>query len=106
MALVDFTNAVLHFPSVFPGGTEDMNFSTSYLCDANGNTIVTNYRSTRLINEEKRDVRAFSGNFTTSGTEFYFGAYANVSSKWKITGISFQAGDSYSFQIPIYLTCN
>lgn len=111
MAMVDFTNAKIvplegYTRPVFDPGY--VNLYTSTFKDAVGNTINTNGTRNVLINESKRLVLSFSGAFTTSGTEFYITATSGspVPAKWRVYNISFQNGDTYSFEIPINLICN
>ena len=108
MAFVDFSNAQLHLPS-----NSSFNITTDayaciyngYLVNASGQAVSTNYNVQLLIDEPKKLVFQYTGTFTASGTEFYFGVRNAVNEKYKITGVNFQNGDQYSFQIPITLTC-
>lgn len=107
MAQVDFSNAILSLPSsFFPLKTVDAALYGSGLYNANNQQINSNYTSQIIVNEEKRLVIAYSGTFNASGTEFYFGAVAQIGQKWKMSNISFNSGDTYVFQVPITLTCN
>lgn len=109
MAFVDFSNAQLHLPSsptfnITNNG--NVCLSNNVLTNASGQTIVSNYNHSITINEQKKQVHQYTGTFTASGTEFYLGDKLAVNQKYKITGISFQNGDNYSFEIPVTLTCN
>ena len=108
MAFVDFSNAQLHLPSdsTFNITTEAYaSLYNSYLFNSSSQTIVNNNYCNLLKNEQKKLVFVYTGTFTESGTEFYFGHRSALYQKYKITGVSFQAGDTYSFQIPVTLTC-
>lgn len=103
MAQVDFSNAVLrpntgHKPFNFQNFMEIAN--ANYMCKANGVTISTNHVMTVLENTKNKYSVLFTGTFTESGTECYLHNYLT----WKITNISFSAGDSYSFAIDIETT--
>lgn len=110
MAIVDFSNARIE-----PVGTKsifnttsnvDLDISNWTLKDASGNTINTGQAS-RLIDQQNRLLFAYYGDFTASGTEFYIGQSISSGSivyAWKISNISFQSGDSYSFKINATLT--
>ena len=109
MALIDFSNAVLHLPtstSFYVLTEADAGLNGYYLYNSGGTKISTNEGCLKIKDEQYLSVLSYAGNFTASGTEFYLGSRSNISEKWKITGISFQSGDSYSFQIPINLICN
>lgn len=108
MAMVDFSNAKLNIPasgniletSGYAGTLQ------SLFCNASGQQINTNQTVNILIDAEKNIEIGYTGEFTQSGNEFYIKTRTNVNENWKITGVSFQAGDTYSFQIPTTLTCN
>lgn len=108
MAMVDFSNAVLT-----PEGSSIIS-SYSYVnlnqgdfsnLTTPGIAINSNANVTIIKNEANQAIISYTGTFTESGNGFYIGLN-NYYPRWKITGISFQAGDTYSFQIPITLICN
>ena len=104
MAQVDFTNARLELiGTVSPVSQAYVNLDTAVLYNASGQAINGNYSISWLVNEQKKALASYSGLFTASGTEFYL--HSNTNSKWKVSNISFQNGDSYTFQIPVSLTC-
>ena len=108
MAFVDFSNAQLHLPSdasfnITDRGNASLDYG--YLFNALGQNISTNESYQKLQDESKKLAYSYAGTFTASGTEFYFGSSSAIPTKYKITGISFQSGDNYSFEIPVTLTC-
>ena len=104
MALVDFSNAVLHLPTTNPLNNSHAGMLGNFLTDSNGNSIGS--MNTQVLKDEnKRLVMLYNGTFSTSGTELYFGL--NIQRlRWRISNISFQNGDNFTFQIPINLICN
>ena len=110
MAQVDFSNARIEpvvSPNVSTGNATAnsyLNLNSTALVDATDNAIVTNYSSQLLKNEKKEFVYMYTGTFTTSGTVCYIRYVSNVS-WWKISNISFSAGDTYAFSIKADLIC-
>jgi len=116
MAEVDFSNARIEPLTAFGSYTNIVNPVSlygylsltygSYLYDVNDNTIAS-MTATVLTNTSNQLVVSFRGTFTTSGTEFYIiGASYPRACGWKISNISFSAGDTYTFQINASLVCN
>lgn len=110
MAMVDFSNAKISVDnsSSNPPSTQlyaNVDAFIGWLNDANNNHICTNKNVTQVVNQDKKLVAAFTGTFTASGTEFYL-RYDSGGARWKVSNISFQSGDTYSFQIPIEIICN
>ena len=106
MAQVDFSNASLSLVgSAPPFSTSYVNLNTATLRDVNGNAITTNNSITFLENEQDSLLASYTGVFIASGTEFYIYTANNIG-LWKISNISFQNGDAYTFQMPVTLTCN
>ena len=111
MAQVDFSNAVISVDTslankVNPVSRLEINIdASSSLNDANGNVISTNYSATRTVNEQYQFVYVYTGRFTASGTEFYvYKDYASAA-RWKVSNVSFSAGDTFSFKIRADLIC-
>ena len=109
MAMVDFTNAVIEVDSTYsapPFAAPEVNVSSGSLRDAGGSQIGGSNHS-KIVDQLMNQVHSYSGTFTADGTEFYI--YSTTGSpspaRWRISNISFHAGDTYSFQIPIELTC-
>lgn len=108
MAQVDFSNA-----RIVPIGARNatalqyVSLNTQNISDVSGTTIVSGASITRQVNEQKQLVYLYQGAFTTSGTEFY--VQQNVGrtthSGFKISNVSFQSGDTYSFKIRADLVC-
>ena len=108
MAFVDFTNAVLHLPTDTSYNVTTIGYASLYngqLFNASRVSIADNYSCSLLEDSSNKLLLVYTGTFNTSGTEFYLGGRSAIIQKYKMTGISFQAGDTYSFQIPITLTC-
>lgn len=119
MAQVDFSNARIEpstitsssFPTAInPTAYENVMLSgvgNTALWDASMNTVSDPVTITRLVNEKKQLMYLYQGTFTASGTEFYIlNANQGIITGWKISNISFSAGDTYVFQINATLVCN
>ena len=111
MAQVDFSNARItpttnpwgH--SANPTGTEYANLNVSNgIYDASGNGLVSNFSMNILKNANRQFVFLWSGTFTASGTEFYIVSSSGYSA-WKVSNITFNAGDTYTFSISANLIC-
>lgn len=110
MAEVDFSHARIQ-PATSYGGHSNLEnpakyqyvslATVDYLYDINENTIASLNR-TQLVNQQKQLVYQYSGTFTASGTEFYFGHSLAI---WKVSNISFSSGDTFIFQIQADLIC-
>ena len=106
MAMINFTDAILHIPAnANPIDYVKVTLDYSLLTDSNNEIISDNGACDILTATPKNLVLSYSGKFTANGTEFYFGPGSGSANKWKMTGISFQSGDTYNFQIPVTLTC-
>ena len=105
MAAVDFSNARI---SVDPTRTKSpifpvyLNLGSNYFSDSNGNVINTG-TFTRDVDEQSKLSYKYSGTFTASGTEFYFGDYYSWQQRWHISNITFRSGDTYEFKVTAYL---
>ena len=113
MSMVNFTNAKIDVVesqgTVVPVYWNNASINATTLTDISGNTINSNGICNLIVDEAKKYEYIYSGSFVTSGTEFYIDANPGSvpkNARWKISNISFQSGDTYSFQIPITLTCN
>jgi len=104
MAMVDFTNAKIHVPESYnPTDQAFLGIGGNFLTDANGSSVGS-MSATKIKEDPKHFIYEYAGSFTASGTEFYFGLNLAFM-RWKMTGISFQAGDTFVFQVPVTLTC-
>lgn len=102
----------------------DVDFSHAVLDAVNGETPLTHssyldlmhnfwYGSTEIsvpvisliTNTPTKVSILYTGTFNQSGTEFYF-AYVGGAGTFKVTNISFSAGDTYSFIIDIEIEGN
>lgn len=100
MALVDFSDAAITMVNklALTYGYFALN-QTANLYDSNNNTIVTSQVRTITNIDTGGWQIVYTGQFTADGAELYtFGKY------WHITGISFSAGDTYSFAIQCDIT--
>ena len=111
MAIVDFSNAVLDVnPDILGGWTpNDCTYvGLAYsggLYDSNGNRVGGSTREIILNTPTKVSV-LYTGAFSASGTEFYL-IYNGINLKpWKVSNISFNNGDGYSFVIDIEVSGN
>ena len=110
MAQIDFTNAVLEPNGTYKPMTFDWLMYTwgdDYLFNAGKSSISTGSQ-TVVLNSPTKATIVKTGTFTASGTEFYIGYYDRVSTQipWKVSNISFNAGDTYSFAIDIEVSGN
>ena len=120
MAVVDFSNAIIKPQSAFNGHTPWARGNYYGVCDANnrvhiydasGNTLNSSQYITptfQVLTPTKVAI-IISGSFAsgiTSGTKFYLGRGSGASAElfWEISNISFQAGDTFSFQLDFDLT--
>ena len=111
MAQVDFSNAVFDVNSAvddtpFKYGT-DMLIEIDYGLKNVNRTIITSNAERKVIYDtpSKRSI-LWAGKFTASGTECYIGSNYYSRNMWKISNISFSAGDTYSFVIDIEVNLN
>jgi hypothetical protein len=110
MAEVDFSNARIELDTRKPDNPTvaenvALTLAGGRLYDASGNSIVSSYNISNLINQQKQLMYLYHGTFNASGTEVYL-TTTNFGTGWKITNISFQSGDTYVFQINATLVCN
>ena len=106
MAEVDFSNARIEVDSTSnqnPTTTAEVLLANGTTLVDSSNTVIGSGRATRLINQQKQLMYNYTGSFTASGTEFYFGTNQ---SRWKVSNISFSSGDTYVFQVNASLVCN
>ena len=111
MAEVDFSNAIFTIvagsgaTSTNPILSSDLALNNRTLWDATGNAISSSSSTaTKIQSENTIQKISYSGEFTASGTEFYIStAPSNI--RYKVSNISFNSGDSYSFSVRADLTC-
>lgn len=115
MAQIDFSNAKIEPVSTMkPFSQYKMalgvanNFNT-YFKDADGNNILSvNYLApTILANTPTRLSLIYSGTLGSSiasGTAFYLGLSGAANKFWKVSNISFSAGDTFGFQLDFDIT--
>lgn len=104
MAQVDFSNAVLDVSSGYPLSTRYLVFDDFYaLLNSSSYAISSTVSKTYLVNTPTKVSILFTGNFTTSGTEFYMGSN---SLKWRVSNIVFDSYDDFSFVIDIETSGN
>lgn len=103
MAQVDFSHAKLEPKST---GERPITYSdimrlnySNYIYDSSGNIIASNVTKTILSETNSKVSILYVGQFTASGTECYPSAY-----NWRISNISFSAGDTFSFVIDVEVT--
>ena len=97
MAEVDFSNAIFT-----PYNNNPVAFSSiglgNYVADANGVSLVSTVAKNQLSLDVNEYMCVYDGTFNASGTEFYIGA-TNANTCWRVSNISFNSGDTFSFQI-------
>lgn len=111
MAVVDFSNAVLDVAGLNSSHNrplaEDfyLRFGSpsgdAYFTNRDDQRVVSNPSSQIILNTPQKVSILFTGTFTTSGTEMY-----RYYTMWKISNISFSAGDTYSFVVDIEVSGN
>lgn len=108
MADVDFSNAVLDINSTTASkqislsnylGLGDTGFPNLY--NVSGQIISSNANKSFIVNTPSKVSILFSGSFGVGGTEFYIVHNGYSYRDWKVSNITFSAGDSYSFIIDI-----
>lgn len=107
MAEVDFTNARIspEQSGKNPTGAPLVNIDTGVLTNASGN-LVASGNHTVTKNTAQQFVILYSGTFDVSGTEFYLRSYgSSTACAWKVSNITFSAGDTYVFSIKADLIC-
>ena len=99
MAQVDFSNARIEPDS--SGWVTSSNValfnSILYGLTEGKPQINTGYTYNITYDSPSKRVILYTGTFTASGTGFYMG----INGYWKVTNISFSAGDTYSFEVEI-----
>lgn len=101
MAQVDFSNAHIAPYDKNPIGTYNTGFATvTSFRDSGGNTITNTVSLTTLKNESAEAIYRFTGSFSASGTEFYFG-YASSYICWRVTNVTFSSGDTFDFSVKL-----
>ena len=108
MAIVDFSNAVIEctgdkiWENAYLGFL--YNGAQLYHVPSSGNVyvIVSDYNYTITSKTQNQCVILYTGKFTQAGTAFWFGVHQQM--PWKVSNISFQAGDTYAFEIVLTRT--
>ena len=113
MAEVDFSNARIEPATIYKSETmvnatinSNLSLDNGFLRNVSGSSISTDVQRSVLVNEKKQLMYLFQGSFSASGTEFYVYKSDGGKAAWKISNISFSAGDTYVFQINATLVCN
>ena len=99
MAQVDFTNATIAPYSSNPMGTYTSGLNSANAFYNSGSTAITSSLTTSTVKSESGEaIYQYTGTFSATGTEFYFG-YNNSYLCWKVSNISFNSGDTFTFKI-------
>ena len=107
MAQIDFSNAHIEpasTPNPVAGGIDDVGLTQNYMITGGGTGNSYNVPFTRSLihNEPKKLTYQYAGTIPANcnGTELYLSKQAGYQpSWWKISNISFSAGDTFLFQI-------
>lgn len=107
MAQVDFSNAVLtphtYNPVTAPwmGLYSNSSIYPVKIVDSNGNVLTSSLTARHPVDGAKRGIYTITGTFNTSGTEFYIiGGGTNYTTvHWKVSGVTFASGDTFTMQI-------
>ena len=74
------------------------------ITDVSGNVISTNWSATILERTYNSYIVVYTGTLTASGNGIYIAWERNGQPYWGITNISFQAGDTFTFQVNCSIT--
>lgn len=106
MAQLDLSNAHIEPYSTRISGSEWLGFGPNYggeLRNSSGNSITGNAARSVISSTTSSFKLHYSGTFTASGIEFYFFDSPNT---WRVTGVSFESGDTYSFTVKANIVLN
>lgn len=109
MAQVDFSNAVLDVNTGYYPLRMQSYISLGanrILVNSTGTPITQNSAMSVVENTPSKVSILYTGSFDTSGTEFYLHDGDTAHRYWKVSGISFSSGDTYSFIIDIETSGN
>lgn len=113
MAQVDFSNAVLDvignnkpmadtYYNYMNLGNSGIFFDTTET-----NRVNTNNSVSQIVNTPTKTSFLYTGEFTASGTSFHMQyQYYSYYYMWKVSNISFNSGDTYSFIIDVEVSGN
>lgn len=106
MAQLDLSNA--HITPIYSPANDATYLSLTSgnwnFSDASGNAISSGSGS--ILSQNVGDFKIYySGSFTASGTQFFVGKI-NTQPIWRVTGVSFASGDTYSFTIKANIQLN
>lgn len=111
MAQVDFSNAVLDVNTGYKPlpvneyiALGDLGYPP--LMNIGGTSITTNSGKSIITNTPSKVSILYTGTFTSAGTEFYIVKDDTANLYWKVSNISFNSGDTYSFVIDIEVSGN
>ena len=102
MAQVDFSNAhIVPFGLNPLVGVTDVGLnSASSFFDFSGNNITSSLQATVYETAPKYLIYRYTGTFSASGNEIYIHhVYDFTNTRWKISNISFNSGDTFDFKI-------
>jgi len=104
MAQIDFSNARIEpYGTNTPSANQYASLQISSFYDASGvQKINENDSQTQVTTTKNRVVFRYRGRIQSgfSGTVFLIGSY------WKVSNISYSAGDTYDFTVGCDITCN
>ena len=112
MAQVDFSHAVLEPYTGIKPLSMDQNLAIEAcgsLVSSSKQSVVTNLAINTLSETATRKIKTYNGTFSTSGTECYLYWYFGIGNEaiyWRISNITFSAGDTFSFAIQIDVNGN
>ena len=108
MAQVDFSNAIIEpIDNTYPFQSEYLHLyrpsSAVLFSTVDGQyTVASSVTKTIRTNTLDKMSFVYTGTFTRSGTEFAL--YMSSSSRWKISNIEFNSGDTASFEIVVEIS--
>ena len=107
MAQVDFSNAKIEpsdYNNPHPMGYDYlMQLDNSlFLYTREDGSINTNANKATLLSTSKKISILYTGTFTKSGNYFYLGTHY----VWKVSNITYNAGDTYSFVVEVEVNGN
>ena len=98
MAQVDFSNAQIEPYSKTPMGTYNSGLNATTELYNSSTTVIGSVSITTLKNDTNEAIFQYTGTFSATGTEFLFGYYGSYLC-WKVSNVSFNSGDTFSFKI-------
>jgi len=109
MAQVDFSNAVLEPSNYDDPNTRPFHYGdniglnqSAFLYTSEDGSITTGQVKNKLVGTNTKAVIHYAGTFTKSGNYFYLESHY----VWKVSNITYNEGDTYSFVVEVEVEGN